>query len=195
MEYITVIGTKITGHFCGPSLPAGAVAVPDFFMGTVGSDTREYDSKWNLLPLAQRVASGAFMLPPGAKIVGEEFAPMSAAELVKAGLSPRQAGQVLDTDPAGNLYLRQGTPNEQVAIGDMTQATADTINAVNIRAERDALLAGCDWIDTISAQTRIPAATLALWLTYRQALRDITKQGAFPSGAIIWPAPPDGVQS
>jgi hypothetical protein len=118
---------------------------------------------------------------------------MTEAERVKAGLDPRPKGQVLDVDAEGNPILRPATIAEQVANGDMTQATADTINSVNVRSERDALLAGCDWTDTVSAQARIPAALMAQWQKYRQALRDITTQSAFPSGAIAWPTPPDGV--
>jgi hypothetical protein len=49
-----------------------------------------------------------------------------------------------------------------------------------IRAERNKLLAYCDW-------TQLPdaSADAAAWATYRQALRDITEQ-ANPF-AIVWP--------
>jgi hypothetical protein len=52
-----------------------------------------------------------------------------------------------------------------------------------IRAERNKLLADCDW-------TQLPdaSADAAAWATYRQALRDITTQ-ANPF-AIVWPESP-----
>jgi hypothetical protein len=54
---------------------------------------------------------------------------------------------------------------------------------VVVRAERNALLAACDW-------TQLPdaSADAAAWVTYRQALRDITDQ-ANPFN-IVWPASP-----
>jgi hypothetical protein len=52
-----------------------------------------------------------------------------------------------------------------------------------IRAERNKLLADCDW-------TQLPDAPVdaAAWATYRQALRDVTDQ-ANPF-AIVWPESP-----
>jgi hypothetical protein len=197
-NYILVQGSKISGHFSGPipdsPLPDGStvVHVPDFW-DTSGEDLREYDKDLSLRPLADRIADSLVAIDPHWKAVGERIEPKTVPELVRDGLVTRPPGLVLDKNPDGNPILRAGTIVEQVANGDMTQATADIINAVNVRAERDALLAGCDWIDTVSAQTRIPAAQMQQWLTYRQALRDLTKQGGFPSGAISWPVPPSGV--
>jgi hypothetical protein len=52
-----------------------------------------------------------------------------------------------------------------------------------IRAERNGLLAACDW-------TQLPdaSADAAAWATYRQALRDITTQT--DPFDIVWPASP-----
>lgn len=50
---------------------------------------------------------------------------------------------------------------------------------------RRKLLAACDW-------TQLPDVTIptkAEWATYRQALRDISKQEGFPFD-VIWPTPP-----
>jgi hypothetical protein len=54
---------------------------------------------------------------------------------------------------------------------------------VVVRAERNALLAACDW-------TQLPDAPVdaAAWATYRQALRDITTQS--DPFNIAWPALP-----
>jgi hypothetical protein len=53
------------------------------------------------------------------------------------------------------------------------------------KTRRNRLLYETDW-------TQMPDVTLAnkaAWATYRQALRDITKQSGFPEN-IIWPTPP-----
>lgn len=60
-------------------------------------------------------------------------------------------------------------------------ASAATREAAEVRKERDAKLAACDWRAssdvTLSSQ----------WRTYRQALRDVPAQ--LP-GAITWPTEP-----
>lgn len=55
------------------------------------------------------------------------------------------------------------------------------------RAKRDALLAECDW--TQLADAPISDALKASWKTYRQALRDVPEQPAFPL-TISWPTQP-----
>lgn len=59
--------------------------------------------------------------------------------------------------------------------------------AVEVRAQRDALLSACDW-------TQMPDSPLseeekAAYQTYRQALRDVPQQEGFPE-TISWPEEP-----
>lgn len=56
-----------------------------------------------------------------------------------------------------------------------------------IRKERDRLLAETDWIVTKHAEagTSVPAE----WVTYREALRDITEDGNYHDN-ITWPTKP-----
>lgn len=56
-----------------------------------------------------------------------------------------------------------------------------------VRAERDTRLAACDW--TTLADVPLTDERRAAWFSYRQALRDITKQ-ADPA-AIRWPVAPE----
>jgi hypothetical protein len=56
--------------------------------------------------------------------------------------------------------------------------------AEEVRQERDARLAACDWTQLSDA----PVNSLA-WANYRQGLRDITTQPGFP-WTIQWPATP-----
>lgn len=75
---------------------------------------------------------------------------------------------------------------------NQTMAWVDqrTIDQVweTVRNQRNILLQACDWTDTVSAQTRLAPEVLAQWQTYRQALRDVTKQ-TDPYN-IVWPVPP-----
>lgn len=54
------------------------------------------------------------------------------------------------------------------------------------RRERDNLLSSCDW--TQGADSPLTVDQKAAWATYRQALRDITKNAA--PETVIWPASP-----
>jgi hypothetical protein len=54
----------------------------------------------------------------------------------------------------------------------------------NLRMERNALLAACDW--TVLADT--PTSTAA-WKAYRQQLRDLPANTTDPHN-VVWPTPP-----
>jgi hypothetical protein len=70
---------------------------------------------------------------------------------------------------------------EQMRI-DAEQAQAQLPE--QIRKQRNALLAKCDW-------TQISDCTVdkQAWATYRQELRDVTAQAGFPAD-VAWPTPP-----
>ena len=59
--------------------------------------------------------------------------------------------------------------------------------AHEIRVKRTRLLCKCDWC-MVSDAIADPAVK-AEWVTYRQALRNLTTQPGFPS-TIVWPVPP-----
>ena len=116
------------------------------------------------------------------------------------------AGNILWTDPEVSL-VHQTLPNGIVQEGVQTvyrdgrgsvawftvtvppevvaaqAAAAVEALAADVRAERTARLAACDW-------RALPDAPgdHAAGLDYRQALRDITEQSGFPS-VVQWPAP------
>ena len=75
-----------------------------------------------------------------------------------------------------------------VAVEAKSQAEqdADTASqAAQMRSQRNRMLAECDWTQLSDS----PEANKAAWATYRQALRDITKQAGFPWD-IEWPVSP-----
>ena len=60
--------------------------------------------------------------------------------------------------------------------------------ATAVRAERDKLIASCDWmaIKAFEAGTTVSAE----WATYRQALRDVSAQAGFPLD-VTYPTKPE----
>ena len=80
----------------------------------------------------------------------------------------------------------QFTADEETARDDEEQAWADGANdraAAQVREERDAKLAACDWM----ANSDVTMASA--WTTYRQGLRDVPAQSGFPTN-ITWPTKP-----
>lgn len=68
----------------------------------------------------------------------------------------------------------------------VTPAPDTSAQAAEVRAQRNEMLAACDW--TQLADAPVDAAA---WATYRQELRDIPAQSGFPTD-VIWPTPPGG---
>ena len=67
---------------------------------------------------------------------------------------------------------------------DAYKAQKDADRAKSVREDRNKRLAECDW-----TQLADSTADKAAWATYRQALRDVTKQAGFPWN-IDWPVAP-----
>ena len=84
-----------------------------------------------------------------------------------------------------NGEMVQFSADEETARDAEEQAWADGANdraAAQVREDRDALLAACDW----RASTDVTMSTA--WRDYRQALRDVPSQ--LPDD-ITWPTAPD----
>lgn len=75
---------------------------------------------------------------------------------------------------------------EQIAAQQLEQAEqAKLQRAQEIRQQRNALLAECDWTQLADAPV-----DKAAWAAYRQALRDIPAQQGFPL-EVQWPVQPE----
>ena len=120
-------------------------------------------------------------------------APLSVATLAEWGVFP----VALAAQPAFDPRIQRVAEASPVCSGGVwsqrwtvTPLTADEIAAINdqqaadVRADRTARLAACDWTQLADA----PVNSLA-WANYRQALRDIPKQPGFP-WAVEWPPAP-----
>jgi hypothetical protein len=72
-------------------------------------------------------------------------------------------------------------------------AATDSAQAAAVRSDRNAKLSASDWVVSKAveqnAQDSLGIQIPVVWLTYRQALRDITAQAGFP-WTIDWPVAP-----
>lgn len=66
------------------------------------------------------------------------------------------------------------------------KAMKDAEQAKSVRQTRDDKLKECDWRVVKALESNLPQDFA--WATYRQALRDVTKQDGFP-WTITWPNP------
>lgn len=80
--------------------------------------------------------------------------------------------------PSGVLETAPDTWAEIIKQADRAQTAAE------IRAERDRLIAACDWTVLNDAKTDKQA-----WTVYRQSLRDVPEQPGFPY-EVSWPTAP-----
>jgi hypothetical protein len=98
-------------------------------------------------------------------------------------VTPPYYDSATQTREHGPALLIDGVWTQNYIVTDLdADASAAKVGAqwAVVRAERNKLLADCDW-------TQLPdaSADAAAWATYRQALRDITDQ-ANPFN-IVWP--------
>jgi len=83
---------------------------------------------------------------------------------------------------AGPIFVDGETTAAEQEAAYKAQIDAD--QAKSVREQRTAKLAECDWTQLADAPV-----DKAAWATYRQALRDVTKQAGFPWD-IEWPVQP-----
>jgi hypothetical protein len=74
------------------------------------------------------------------------------------------------------------------------KAMKDAERAKSVRTTRNDMLKECDWVVIKAvdqnAQDSLGIQVPVVWLTYRQALRDVTAQSGFPWN-VVWPKAPE----
>lgn len=140
-----------------------------------GSTVLQVGDYRTIFPQTSFTASGPsdeFLAENNAKKVNL-FLPHDAATEKLVSCDP-----YVDGDWVYTVQVEPLTPEEQQARIDSEWA--------NVRAQRNTLLAGCDW-------TQLPDSPVdkTAWATYRQELRDITDQED-PLN-IVWPVDPNYV--
>ena len=119
--------------------------------------------------------------------------PKGATGLEAFGLYPI-TGDEPSYDPAtqrlaGPTYNFSGSAVERVYT---VEAIPDTEKAAQVRAQRDRLLAECDWVTIKAVDASADGLGIQLpqvWIDYRKALRDIPTQAGFP-WTVTWPDKP-----
>lgn len=147
----------------------------------------------------------------GQVITGEEFnrtvctLPITPELLEQYGADPVLEGPQATTTPPYEFSYRNGveqidgkwytkysvgpvfTDNEQGTAAEQMaayKAQKDAEQAASVRNTRTEKLKDCDW-----TQLADSPVDKAAWATYRQALRDVTKQAGFP-WTVDWPVAP-----
>ena len=101
-------------------------------------------------------------------------------------------GRVMIAPLVGGTWVHEelrtwiDTPGNQISVYK-TEAELLEDEAHKVRAERDILLAQCDW--TVLPDVILTEPQKALWLTYRQDLRELPEQTGFPFD-VVWPTKP-----
>jgi Tfp pilus assembly protein PilW len=89
------------------------------------------------------------------------------------------------TTAEGNIPFTAEEETERDAEEAAWAANANSRKAAKVREERNIKLASTDWTQTAD----VPQAVKDSYVTYRQALRDISNQSGFPN-EITWPDAP-----
>lgn len=105
------------------------------------------------------------------------------------------AAGTIEELPAGVVERRRQPPHvgavwDALAMGwvdQRSQTDRDAELGAAARQTRDRLLAACDWTQAVDVP--FSAAARAVWVAYRQALRDVTAQPGFPL-QVLWPTAP-----
>ena len=90
-----------------------------------------------------------------------------------------------DDEDYGIALYEQLNTTDLASVAAFTDAMRDEYDAYDARLLRSQLLRSSDWTQAPD----VPETTRNLWITYRQALRDVPQQAEFPS-TITWPTAP-----
>ena len=91
MEYITISDGKITGHYCGETLPPGAIIVNDF-NGCPGDPVEFYTHTWQRKSDIELIREGLIPIPLGYKLDGDNLTEMSLLEKIQSGIEELPIG-------------------------------------------------------------------------------------------------------
>lgn len=100
----------------------------------------------------------------------------------------KQSGEIFGYDPTQKDLIEQAKANpdmEDVSNSWPPKVDPIVVKSNEIRFERNSLLSQSDWTQVADAPV-----DKTVWATYRQELRDITKQEGFPDN-VTWPVRPE----
>lgn len=126
-------------------------------------------------------ADPVFEGPQASTTYPYEYSYRNGVELIDGKwFSKYSVGPVFSDQPATDLMPAKTAEEQMVEYRTMK----DVGQGMNVRNSRDTMLSDSDW-----TQLSDSPVDKALWATYRQALRDVSKQAGFP-WKIEWPIKP-----
>lgn len=153
MEYITISDGKITGHYCGETLPPGAIIVNDF-NGCPGEPVEFYTPSWQRKSDIELIREGLIPIPLGYKLDGDKLTEMSLLEKIQSGIEELPIGYKLENNEVIEMSLlekiKEGlkllndtlvemTDEEKLEEGLLTQEEYDKIQQNKIQEELNKL--------------------------------------------------------
>ena len=112
---------------------------------------------------------------------------MTDYSLTLSALYPDAQWSLNANDFATLQWYSEGEPPSQAECDAAWPSVRDDLAWKVVRAERDRLLAACDW--TQVADTPLTATEKTAWADYRQTLRDVPQDFDSPDD-VVWPEAP-----
>jgi len=106
---------------------------------------------------------------------------------ILSDLYPGAEWSLSGNDPATLAWFSEGEAPTVEVLDAAWPAVRDARAWAQVRAERDRLLADCDW--TQVADAPLTAAKKQAWADYRQVLRDVPQDFDSPDD-VVWPEAP-----
>lgn len=130
--------------------------------------------------------------PAGGRLVAGDYSPAEHYIDANGTVQPYSEGQRLAKalGPAAPMVRPRWCNASFTWQESASAAEMEVVLAPRLRAQRDALLAACDW--TQMPDSPVSDALRAAWRAYRQALRDVSRQAGWPA-AVVWPTAPSDV--
>ena len=166
MRYIlTDNNGTITDEQCAINVPTGAIAVPDSYNGSVGQNIKEFDTDFNLRPLADRYAEGFITLPDNLKLSDDKQSIVlkSDIELMADGLKEIPDKHKLSEDKKSIIPK---TLSELVADGEISEDEAVEEARNIIRELRQEAFAEVDRRAVIAMYEKTELSKS--WIKYRE---------------------------
>ena len=130
--------------------------------------------------------NGTYFDPVGLGFYPEDSFPANKRPAGCVYLTKEEEEDFFENQLIGLKEVAVGPGGKPIAVDPPPPSVEE--KAKRARASRDALLANTDWVVIKSLETGQPVPPE--WATYRQALRDITKQPGFPL-EVVWPEAPE----
>lgn len=195
MQFIKTSGNKVDKILSGSKLPDGYTVVPNDHELIVGDDVRFFDKDYQKKTVQQSIDEGLISVESNETAVWENGGYVVKPDYRETNHWYKNTGEAVEFEIGDepDETMTDIEPIDHEAIWDETNNqwyVPDEVKADRIREERSRLLTESDYI--MMPDYPITEPKRSEWETYRQALRDITKQSKFPI-SVEWPTKPNSL--